>query len=509
MKVARALVVLLAALAFGALLYAFAGRAVYPFDLEWMEGGMLVHSLRLLEGKPLYGPPALDFVPFLYTPLYPAVLAALAKLLGLGYSLARALSIVSYLGASAAGLWLVRRLGGSWLVGLAALAIPAAAFVPTGAWYDLARPDSLALALTTLGVLLGWRASEGSHLAAVLAAASMVTAFFAKQTSSAFMLAVAGALLARHWRVGLTYLVGLALLGLPPLLLLDHASQGWFWTFVFRLHQQHPFRPVRGFLAAPGLLALLLAPGLALCAWAIRRARSAGLLYACWVALWGWLVSCLGYGTQWAFVNAIVPGVFFSALAIGIAAGRLLQVGLAGHRPLVVLGLLGLGLLFAPNGPARLILPLAPPSWKMAPRALTGYDPRPFVPRDSHRQAGEALLARLRRADGDVLIPPHPFYAFLAGKPVHLHSMGLLDVVAAGLPPPRGLPQALREKRFALIVMDDTADLGLWPGLLQHYCLASRIDGPRMITGTPLAPALVLAPRPRGSGPPELQPCPP
>ena len=81
-------------------------------------------------------------------------------------------------------------------------------------------------------------------------------------------------------------------------------------------------------------------------------------------------------------------------------------------------------LLVAPNGPARLILPLAPASWKMAPRALTGYDPRPFIPSSSQRRAGDELIARLRLARGEVLVPPHPYYAHLAGKRVNLHTMG-------------------------------------------------------------------------------------
>ncbi len=30
------------------------GRIGYPFDLEWMEGGMLLHGLRVMEGQLVY-----------------------------------------------------------------------------------------------------------------------------------------------------------------------------------------------------------------------------------------------------------------------------------------------------------------------------------------------------------------------------------------------------------------------------------------------------------------------
>jgi hypothetical protein len=74
---------------------AFFARFAYPYDLEWMEGGMLTHAAQLDEGRTMYRAPSVDFIPYLYTPLYPTVLAALGKLFGLGYQVGRAVSIVS------------------------------------------------------------------------------------------------------------------------------------------------------------------------------------------------------------------------------------------------------------------------------------------------------------------------------------------------------------------------------------------------------------------------------
>jgi hypothetical protein len=37
----------------------------------------------------------------------------------------------------------------------------------------------------------------------------------------------------------------------------------------------------------------------------------------------------------------------------------------------------------------------------------------------------------------------------------------------------------------------------VWPGLLEGYCLAERLDGPRMLSGTPLTPRLLFVPAPR------------
>src|SRR5262244_1076103 len=84
-------------------LYVVGRRLVYPFDLEWMEGGMLLHAKRIAQGQPIYGPPSIDFVPYLYTPLYPAVVAILGKLFGIGYALGRFVSLASLAAALVLG----------------------------------------------------------------------------------------------------------------------------------------------------------------------------------------------------------------------------------------------------------------------------------------------------------------------------------------------------------------------------------------------------------------------
>ena len=75
-------------------------RLTYPLDLEWMEGGMLMHAVRIAEGKGIYLPPSTEFVPYFYTPGYPVVLAILGTIFEIGYPLARSLSLLAWLGTS-------------------------------------------------------------------------------------------------------------------------------------------------------------------------------------------------------------------------------------------------------------------------------------------------------------------------------------------------------------------------------------------------------------------------
>ena len=65
------------------LLVTFAWRVGFPLELEWMEGGMLHHALRFQTGSGIYKAPSIEFIPYLYTPLYPAILATVGELFGL------------------------------------------------------------------------------------------------------------------------------------------------------------------------------------------------------------------------------------------------------------------------------------------------------------------------------------------------------------------------------------------------------------------------------------------
>ena len=77
----------------------FAGRVGFPLDLEWMEGGMLVHAQRIAAGQGIYVKPSLEFIPYLYTPLYPALLALLSFVFPLGYLLGRVVSLLAFFAA--------------------------------------------------------------------------------------------------------------------------------------------------------------------------------------------------------------------------------------------------------------------------------------------------------------------------------------------------------------------------------------------------------------------------
>jgi hypothetical protein len=507
----------------------FIRRVGFALDLEWMEGGLLLHAARLAEGKAIYVPPSVDFVPYLYTPLYPALLALLSKLVPLGYLLGRLLSILSFTGAlallvaaavQAAAASPARpsappscgrspARAAALALGLGGAGVVAASFAATGGFYDLVRADSLLLLLEAGALFLAIptpgvpaNAATRGHGTAAAAGLLIALAFFTKQTASLVGVSLGLGLLVTSWRRGLVYGGTAAVTLALGMGLLNAASAGWFWTYVFELHQSHAFYARRAYLETPRRLLELAAPlylawlaaGLTL--WRARALRRSDAIHGA-VALGGFASACVGFGTQWAFDNAFIPAFYFPAFSATIWSARLAgfaitgqMAGEAGRR---ALGLVAMAAL------AGLCLGLQ--------AIRTGWpDSRRLAPGPADRTAAERFLTHLRSLEGPLFIPFHPYYPLLAGQPPHLHRMGVWDVTAL-LGRPAGLDEAIAGGRFSHVVLDWKSQPGEWPTLPARYHdiheFADGIDAVRSFAGAETSPRRLLA---RTRPPPSLPP---
>jgi hypothetical protein len=208
----------------------------------------------------------------------------------------------------------------------------------------------------------------------------------------------------------------------------------------------------------------------------LLRRRVRVLWFSAGVAATGIVVSCLGFGLEWAWTNAFIPGVFFLSLATGTAAGVLL-------RP--------------PSAPERAVPPAFVAALVAISLVATHYQPRAHVPRPEQREAGERLLAMIRSAPGEVFIPFHSFYPHLVGKSVSVHHVTLMENRRGNLPTPAGLAEGLRDGRWSLAILDNRVVdyFALYPGLTTHYVVTGTFDGPRPLTGSYTWPAIVAVPR--------------
>ncbi len=417
-------------------------RISYPYELEWMEGACVDHVRRILAGQRLYVAPSLDFVPFLYPPLYFYLSAAVAKLTGVGFVPLRLLSFVSSLGCFAFIFLMVRRQTRSGYAGVVAVGLFAACFRVAGAWYDIARVDMLCLLLLLAAAWLvqldrGWR----HHL---LAGVLVTLAFLTKQTALAVALPVMIYAVAAQRMRGVVFALSALLLSGAAALALDRASDGWYRFYVFDLPAEHEIdrAAALSFWTQDMLAAVPIAlAGAALfLAASFRRDRA---------AFWFWAALLVGaIGASWSgrahpggYNNVVIPAYAVLSMMLVLAVDA--AVGNGGTR-------------------ARPIRPVAATAVCViciAQFLRLAYNPVRQLPTAADRRAGEDLVAAMRAIPGDIYLPYHGYLPVMAGKRTYAHSMAIWDVARSRDAEARDriigdVTGAIRQHRFAAVIVD-------------------------------------------------------
>lgn len=460
-------------------------RIGFPLELEWMEGGVLHQAQRFADGQALYPPPSRDFVPFLYTPGYAVLLGSLGKVFGVSFVLGRLLSIMACIAIGWA-IWRAVELAGKPPSHrIAAVALFASGYVFTFRWLDLARPDTVAMALCVWALVL-LRDARGSHRKAILAGVLMALSFWTKQTAAVFVIASGvGALLVAPRQLP-AYALSIALIDGGGVLLGNALTEGRLWHYIYELHQSHAFNDERFekktwgmFVHAGPFVLLTLAVSLGallvrLKASSRRWADAGEPAYWGLMAATGLLVSALGYSTQWAEPNAFIPGVLMGSIAVGVllpTSGRVAQATCA-----LVIAQLCFALAVEPmyqpiqsKGSAGVKDSYAWQSWGRT------------VPSDEKLQRAEALRTQLEAGPGPVLALQRPWWTVLAGSDGHVGSMGITDV----LPDDRAAIQKallgeLRAGEFAQVWTEGDPPRWMMRGL-GGYSLGRRLHGAQRV----------------------------
>ncbi len=412
-------------------------RIPYPYELEWMEGGMLAQVQRVIHGQPIYAAPSPGYIPFDYTPLYFVVAALPARALGEGFAALRLVSFAASLGCLALLVALAWRLTASVSAALLAAGLFAATYRLSGAWLDLARPDSLFL-LLVLAAILALREGRAGWRGGAVSGALLGLAFFTKQTALIVAIPLALHALFTDRRRCAAFAGVLAALVAGGSLLLNASSGGWYGYYVFGVAAGHSIDPgliLRFWTSDLPPLALATMAGAAFLllpapegrpgARGFHAAVAAGLMGSAW-----WLRMFRG-----SYDNALMPAY----------AGVALLAGLGWHA---------LRERFVAPGPAG---PDREPGER---RAAARRNPADQLPTRADRRAGDQMVEHLRGVPGAVLVPSHPYLAVRAGKPEHFHEVALTDVLGR-----RGrgaleralsdsIDASLRGHRWAALVLD-------------------------------------------------------
>lgn len=461
-------------------------RLGYPFELEWMEGGMVDHVRRVLEGRPVYDRPSLEFVSFLYPPLYYWVAAAFAWVLGPEFLALRLLSFLSSLGVFSLLLAIARRETGSWSSGTLAACLFAATYDRVGGWFDIARLDSfyLMLLLAAAYALRFFVSTGGALIAGVLLGA----AFLTKQSAIVIAIPLLVHAVVSDPSRAPWFAASAGLIVGGGTLLLDRMTGWWFHYYCVYLPSRHPRLEggITAFWTDDLLPALPFAAALAF-ATAFARARVAGgrnrfffPLFAAGLIGSSWSVRNM-VGAE---VNNLLPA--FAAVAL------LAAVGLDDLRRRASSSAGRLWRSAALGGEVLLLAQLA---W-------LAYDPRAHLPSAADREAGATLVARLETIAGDVFVPHHGYLAVRAGKNGLAHTLAMDNVFLDDDGPARRdleieLWRALAERRFAASLLESDGRYGA--AILGGYRPAEGVfDDPRAfwpVAGGRLRPQTLCVPR--------------
>jgi hypothetical protein len=493
---------------------AISGRISYPYDLEWMEGGMLHHALRIQNGQGIYVAPSIDFIPYLYTPLYPGLLALFGRVFGLSYLLGRTLSVLALLGCAAIAMLSIcarrhqlHRDATAWAGVALGLGGFAAAYPYCEGWYDLVRADTVFLFLVTAGIagLARWSVNgEGwrGHARVAAGATVLVLAFFAKQTGFVYVGFGGFVVLVLNWRRAFTYGAVAAVLALGLIALFQVNSDGWFWEYVSKIHRAHDFswtrfhdsfRMILGhFWMFTGVIAV------GLVAVVVTRVKT-GVLppqakpFLLWTATYAMstVVGAIGFGTEWAVFNAFMPAFLHGGLAAGAALPAVAACARLWNPRLAELS----------GGLAALVL--ATPLCVQLVRAT--WDPHKYMPTSADVAAGDKLIAQLHDLPGDLWAPSHPWYAVMAGKLPHVHRMGVKDVTRRQQRDLTPLANAIKAHEFSAILFDnidldsDTQEelVTIHNAIDLSYRRATKLgksEQPRLYNGAKVVPAEIWVP---------------
>jgi 4-amino-4-deoxy-L-arabinose transferase-like glycosyltransferase len=443
-------------------------RLVYPYPLEIMEGVSLSAVRRILAGQPLYGPPSLEFVPLVYSPLYFWLAALVARLTGPDFLALRLVSLLATIGSAGLIYDLVRRETGLRALGLLSAGVFVGSTPLAITTLDLGRVDALGL-LFVLGAVYFMRLAdlEPGRMRLATAASGLLAglAILTKQTEG--LLAVALLVYAARWpRTRLLPYVATLVLTVGSVLLVLYGQAGdWVKLYLFDLPRMHHLQEqyLWNFWSADILprftLPLAIGP---LFLVARRRDGRAVTLYALTVAsllVTAWIARL----NLLASVNVLAPAFAGLAILFGLALGEALRLAETGVLRGYVFGL------------------------ALAQLVLLGYNPRLTVPLRSDGWAGDRLVATIGGLKGNVFAPDFGEFARRAGKGDQPYTAGPMELVGGfgggmslvGQQYVEQLDQALAQRRYDYVLLEPQSNA---------FYLKAAVEGSGYVDTGPLFP---------------------
>jgi hypothetical protein len=418
-------------------------RLDYPFELEWIEGGMVDAVRRVVDGKTLYPAPSIDYCAFMYPPLYFWLSALVAKFTDIGFFPLRLLSFIASLGCFVFIYLIVYNENKNKAAAVIASGLFAATFRLSGYWFDLGHVDTLFL-FFLLAFICFFRQQKPGKGWAILSGFTLFLAVYTKQAALivAIPIFIGGFFQERSktlWTGG-TALVCI----FASFLWMNSASQGWFYYYLLHVPGHHHFRA--HMLAYFWTLDLLKPMPVAF-------AFSAGYLA---VMLWKnkkshffYFYTAMGL-TGASYLFRLHDGGYYNVL-FPVYACLAIMAGLALHEAMT----------YFSQHPTKINRygSIACIALWVGQFGLLYYNPMSQIPTNDDVKAGNLVLSRLREFTGEVWMPGTGYLPSLTGKQTFVNKNIMDDIIFKGPEDSvrekllADIKQAIRNQRFQAIIL--------------------------------------------------------
>jgi 4-amino-4-deoxy-L-arabinose transferase-like glycosyltransferase len=428
-------------------------RIQYPFELDWIEGGLLGEVQRIMNGQAIYVAPSLKFVAFIYPPLFFYLSALASQFFGATFFSLRLVSFLASLTSFVCIFLIVKEETGNRSLAFISACFFAATFRVTGAWMDIARVDSLFVALLFLFVY--FIRHSNSMRAFILAGFFAALAVLTKQTALVMCIPAIGYAFLRDWKRTLILMVTATAVTGGVTLIFNLFSDGWYMYYVFGLlGTQTEWLDISQFiifwprdLLAHGAIALVFLLFYFFKTWREQKGQLLGVIFLSTLA--GTYMSRVKLG---GYDSVLMPLYGIMAILMGLGSHKILEIvrERSGDRKEAVVYF-------------SLIVQLA----------ILVYNPFAQIPSLADVNAGQDFVQYLSLQKGRIYIADHPYLLAFAGKETHAHNAAVDDVLR-GKKDNRGktllkaeLSEAIKNQTFAMIITDTQWDV--LPHLEKYY----------------------------------------
>jgi 4-amino-4-deoxy-L-arabinose transferase-like glycosyltransferase len=399
---------------------------------------------RLLSGQNMYVAPSVKYVPFLYPPVYFYLSALSISIFKSGFFSLRLVSVIASLVSFSMIFLLVHKETKNWWAAAVSAGLFAATYRITGAWLDIARVDSLFLALylSFLFIVRREKNFKNALLAGIIISLDILT----KQTAIILLVPVLVYLFWENWRYAIYLLASTLLILLVSSILLDLTSDGWYSFYILGLlGQQTEWLPSVFFtfwtndLLVHFPIAILIIVDYFL---GILKKNMPSILSWSSILLGALAASFVSRVKSGGYDNVLLPLFAVIAVLFGLGLDKLSKdvrkTGLFAQTRLDALIFIGCTIQFV----------------------LLIYNPFAQIPTPTDLEQGDYLVNLISRVKGDVFIPDHNYLTTMAGKSAFAHHSAIWDVLRgdqktrASILLEASLNEAVSHQTFDMIILD-------------------------------------------------------